>query len=165
MGRRLILAITATLLVVIAITSNALAQPARLKDAIVGSWLLVSLSATRPDGAVVMPYGPHPVGTMSFSQSGRFVIVLINPDIPKYASNDRGKPTPAEAMAIAAGSNALRAAPSTVRPAPSPCISRPAAIPMTMARTRSGWSNRSATPGWFSPSRHRQTAAPRPSWS
>jgi hypothetical protein len=107
MGRRLILAITATLLAVIAITSNALAQPARLKDAIVGSWLLVSLSATRPDGAVVMPYGPHPVGTMSFSQSGRFVIVLINPDIPKYASNDRGKPTPAEAMAIAAGSNAL----------------------------------------------------------
>jgi hypothetical protein len=101
------LAITATLSLAIAITPSAIAQPARLKDAIVGSWVLVSLNVTRPDGAVVMPYGSHPAGTLSFSQSGRFVIVLINPDIPKYASNDRGKPTPAEAMAIAAGSNAL----------------------------------------------------------
>jgi hypothetical protein len=106
-GRRLILTVMATLSLMVAITPNAIAQPARLKDAIVGSWVLVSLRVTRPDGAVVTPYGPHPAGTMSFSQSGRFAIVLINPDIPKYASNDRSKPTPAEAMAIAVGSNAL----------------------------------------------------------
>jgi hypothetical protein len=107
MGRRLILAIVATLLLLIAIIPNATAQPARLKDAIVGSWVLVSLRVTRPDGAVVTPYGPQPAGSMSFAHSGRFVIVLINPDIPKYASNDRSKPTAAEALAIAAGSNAL----------------------------------------------------------
>ena len=32
-------------------------------------------------------------------------IILVNPDIPKYASSQR--PTPAEAMAVATGSNAL----------------------------------------------------------
>jgi len=80
--------------------------PPRLKDAIVGNWTLVSLRATRPDGGVVMPYGPHAAGMMTFGKNGRFAIILINPDLPKYASNDREKPAPAEALAVATGSTA-----------------------------------------------------------
>ena len=107
MDRRYALAVAAVLALLSATPLTAIAQPARLKDAIVGQWTLISLRVTRPDGAVATPYGPHPAGTMSFAQSGRFVIVLINPDIPKFASGDRNKPTPAEAMAVAAGNNAL----------------------------------------------------------
>jgi hypothetical protein len=86
--------------------SGALAQPSRLKDAIVGDWALVSLRATRSDGSAAMPpYGLHAMGDALFERNGRFAMVLINPDIPKYASNDCQKPTPAEAAAT--GSNAI----------------------------------------------------------
>ena len=106
MDRRRILA--ALILALTAGTASvATAQPARLKDAIVGSWALVSMRGTRPDGGIAMPYGPRAAGTMWFDHNGRFGIILINPDIPKFASNDREKPTPAEAMAAATGSNAL----------------------------------------------------------
>jgi hypothetical protein len=105
MGRRLTLAIMATLSLLFATTPNAFAQPAQLKDAILGSWTLVSMRATRPDGSVATPYGPRAVGTAWFDPKGRFGVILINPDIPKYASTDR--PTPAEAMAVATGSDAL----------------------------------------------------------
>jgi hypothetical protein len=89
----------------IGLSPGAIAQPARLKDAVVGSWTLVSLRAIRPDGGVAMPYGPRAAGTAWFDQRGRFGIILINPDIPKFASNER--PTAAEAMAVATGSDAL----------------------------------------------------------
>jgi hypothetical protein len=105
MGRRIIPAIMATLSLVMAVAHDATAQPARLKDAIVGSWSLVSLRAIRPDGSIATPYGPRAAGTAWFDPKGRFGIILINPDIPKYASNER--PTPAEALAVATGSDAL----------------------------------------------------------
>jgi hypothetical protein len=105
MGRRPILTIMAILSLAVAITPDAFAQPARLKDAIVGSWTLVSLRSTRPDGSVAMPYGPRAAGTAWFDEKGRFGIILINPDIPKFAAAQR--PTPAEAMAVATGSDAL----------------------------------------------------------
>jgi hypothetical protein len=38
-----------------------------------------------------------------FDASGRFTLIFINPNIPKIASNDRVKPTPEEAMAVAKG--------------------------------------------------------------
>jgi hypothetical protein len=88
--------------------SGALAQPARLKDAILGDWALVSLRATRADGSAgVPPYGPRAIGNALFERNGRFAVVLISPDIPKYASSDREKPTPAEAAAAAIGSYAI----------------------------------------------------------
>jgi hypothetical protein len=84
-----------------------IAQPAMLKDAILGSWVLVSARGARPDGGATAPYGPRAAGTMWFDQKGRFGIILINPDLPKFTSNDRDKPAPAEALAAATGSNAL----------------------------------------------------------
>ena len=105
MGRRFTVAVAAVLPFLLMTTPIARAQPARLKDAIVGSWALVSLRSTRPDGGAAMPYGPYAAGTAWFDPKGRFGIILVNPDIPKYASSQR--PAPAEAMAVATGSNAL----------------------------------------------------------
>jgi hypothetical protein len=104
---RRVLASLALVLAVFATPVAAIAQPARLKDAIIGSWVLVSARGTRADGAVMTPYGPRAGGTMWFDQKGRFGIILINPDTPKFASGDRDKPTPVEAVAAATGSAAL----------------------------------------------------------
>jgi len=106
MKRRSIL--TAAMMLLAGTPSIATAQvPPRLKDAIVGSWSLVSLHATRPDGTAAMPYGPRATGTALFERNGRFTLILINPGIAKFASNDRERPTPAEAVAAATGSIAM----------------------------------------------------------
>jgi hypothetical protein len=108
MRRRSILAAGAGLVLAAAAVSGASAQaPPRLKDAIIGSWALVSFHATRPDGSAAAPYGPRAAGTALFERNGRFTLILVNSDIPRFASNDREKPTSAEAMAAASGSTAM----------------------------------------------------------
>jgi hypothetical protein len=107
MERRSILAAGVALALSARTIPGALAQPARLKEAIVGDWMLLSLGATRADGSAATPYGPRAMGTAQFEPGGRFAIILINPDIPKFASNDREKPTPAEALTAATGSTAI----------------------------------------------------------
>jgi hypothetical protein len=107
MRRRLILAAGLLLLLADAQSVATAQAPPRLKDAIVGSWSLVSLRATRPDGSAAMPYGSRATGTVLFERNGRFTLILVNPDVPKFASNDGERPSPAEAVAAATGSTAM----------------------------------------------------------
>ena len=103
MDRRNILLATVAGSLFVGATRTAIAQRDTLKDKLVGSWALVSTRTTRPDGSVYAPYGPHETGTLLFERNGRFALILINPDAPKYASNNRENPTPEEAMAAAKG--------------------------------------------------------------
>jgi hypothetical protein len=81
------------------ITALGLALPASrgfaqsAKD-LVGSWTAVSVDA----------YGPNPKGSLIFETNGRFSLQLMRPDLPKYASNDRTRGTPAEYKATVEGS-------------------------------------------------------------
>lgn len=81
------------------------AQPSNnLKDQLVGSWTLTYLRASMPDGRTVEPYGANAKGTLMFDRNGRFALILIDPSIPQYRSNNRAQPTAEEAMAVAKGS-------------------------------------------------------------
>jgi hypothetical protein len=75
-----------------------------VKDKLIGSWALVSTRTTRTDGSVYGPYGPNEKGTLLFDSNGRFALILVNPDVPKYASNNREQPSQTEADAAAKGS-------------------------------------------------------------
>jgi hypothetical protein len=77
MNRRRVLrnlAVTGAGLVLIA--GQAAAQSA--KD-LVGTWTIASAEA----------YGSAPKGSLNFDSNGRFTLILMRSDLPKYASNNR----------------------------------------------------------------------------
>jgi hypothetical protein len=72
------------------------------KEQLVGSWILVSLTAG--DGPKeTMPYGPNPKGTMMVDANGRFSITVVRSDLPRFASDNRMTGTPEENTAIVQG--------------------------------------------------------------
>ena len=72
------------------------------KERLVGSWILVSLTAG--DGPKqTMPYGPNPKGTMMVDANGRFSITVVRSDLPRFASDNRMTGTAEENMAIVQG--------------------------------------------------------------
>jgi hypothetical protein len=83
------------------------AQANSVGEQLIGSWALVSTRTTRVDGSVYGPYGPHETGTLIFERDGRFALILIDPDVPKFSSNNRETPTTDEALAAAKGSFAF----------------------------------------------------------
>jgi hypothetical protein len=73
------------------------------KEQLVGSWMLLSLTAG--EGAnQARPYGPNPKGTMMVDANGRFSITVLRSDLPKFVSNNRITATPDENKAIVQGS-------------------------------------------------------------
>src|SRR5262245_16772681 len=60
--------------------SSAVAQSA--KD-IVGTWTVASAEA----------FGPNPKGVLIFDANGRYSLMLMRPDLPKYSSNNRTQGT------------------------------------------------------------------------
>ena len=82
----------------------AMAQSKTLKEQIVGAWTLMSWGQTRADGTKNYRFGNNPKGVNMFSPTGRFSIVIVQPDLPKISSNDPMKPTAEEAEAIVRGS-------------------------------------------------------------
>src|SRR5215470_1423704 len=72
-------------------SSNAISQSA--KD-LVETWTIVSAEA----------FGPNPKGLLIFEPNGRYSLMLMRADLPKYESNNRTKGTSEEYKAIGAGS-------------------------------------------------------------
>jgi hypothetical protein len=92
MNQRSILSLSAITALGLALSSStALAQSA--KD-IVGTWTIASAEA----------FGPTPKGLLMFDANGRYSLMLMRPDLPKYASNNRTQGTPEEYKAINGGS-------------------------------------------------------------
>ncbi len=85
-------------------TGEAIAQTA--KD-LVGTWTNVSNVNIQGDGSRVDLFGPHPRGIAIFDSNGRFAIVNINPDVPKFGSNNRAQGTADENKAAVLGGIAL----------------------------------------------------------
>jgi hypothetical protein len=83
-------------------SSTATATPNR----ILGEWRPVSVRYD-PEGENRAPYGQHPAGLLVFTENGRFIEVLHNPDLPRFAAETRDRGTPAENAAAMAGANAL----------------------------------------------------------
>jgi hypothetical protein len=66
----------------------------------------MSFEQTYPDGRKYQAFGATPKGVNTFDANGHFTLILLRPDLPKVASNDRTKLTPEESQAIATGSAA-----------------------------------------------------------
>jgi hypothetical protein len=92
MIRRTILSFSAITALGLALySSSAVSQSA--KD-IVGTWTIVSAEA----------FGPTPKGLLVFDANGRYSLMLMRPDLPKYASNNRTQGASEEYKAIGSGS-------------------------------------------------------------
>jgi hypothetical protein len=77
---------------------------ASAKSQLVGSWMLVSAINTDPSGNKVELFGPNPKGSFMLDRHGRFSILIVRPDLPKFASNNRMAGTPEEDKAVVGGS-------------------------------------------------------------
>lgn len=83
---------------------EAVAQQKTLKEQLVGSWLLISNTNSRPDGTRVDTFGPAPKGVAFFDINDHFSLVLVRSDLPKFASNNRVAGTADENKAVVQGS-------------------------------------------------------------
>ncbi len=95
MKRRSILSLSAITVLGLALAaSNAVAQSAK---ELVGTWTIAKAEA----------FGPTPKGMLMFDANGRFVQVLLRPDLPKYAANNRTQGTAEENKATVQGTLAF----------------------------------------------------------
>ena len=102
--KRIITLATAALTVGLVLPGTAMAQTA--KD-LVGTWSNASNVNVRQDGSRVDIFGPKGTGLAIFDASGRFAIINVNPETPKFASNNRAQGTPEENKAAVLGGIAL----------------------------------------------------------
>jgi hypothetical protein len=80
------------------------AQQIAIRDQLVGTWELVSVTSEADDGKKGEPFGPNPKGIIIFTNGGHFSLFQSKAEIPRIAANDRAKATPEEALAIVASS-------------------------------------------------------------
>lgn len=73
---------------------------------IVGTWTLVS-SVTERDGAKTNQFGTGARGMLVLDPSGHFMLTIIGPDLPKFASNNRAGGTQEENKAVVSKSIAM----------------------------------------------------------
>jgi lipocalin-like protein len=84
---------------------TAFGQQKSLKEQIVGSWIYVSSESVAPDGKRTSNYAPPgPAGLWIFGSDGRFMSLVVAPDIPKFASGNRATGTAEENKAVVQGS-------------------------------------------------------------
>jgi len=81
-------------------------EPGSLREKLVGTWKIVSVDNTRPDGSVKQIFGPHPKGIAVFDSGGNTAIVLMRSGRPKFAANNRDLGTAEEFKATVQGTHA-----------------------------------------------------------
>jgi hypothetical protein len=81
----------------------ALAQSA---SDVVGTWMLVS-SITEKDGIRTDQFGVGAKGMLTLDAGGHFMLTIIGPNLPKFASNNRAAGTPEENGAVISKSIAM----------------------------------------------------------
>jgi hypothetical protein len=82
------------------------AASAQDKELLVGSWALVS-SVTEKDGVKSDQFGSGATGMLSFDSAGHFMLTIIGPNLPKFASNNRAGGTAEENKAVVSSSIAM----------------------------------------------------------
>jgi len=65
------------------------------KNNVAGTWSLIS-GYLDNHGTRIDILGPHPGGMLVFTDDLHFIVIVHNPDIPKFASRDRANATPEE---------------------------------------------------------------------
>jgi hypothetical protein len=73
---------------------------------VTGTWTLVS-SVAEKDGNKRDQFGAGAKGMMSLDAQGHFMLTIIGPDLPRFDSGNRARPTPEESRMVVAGSIAM----------------------------------------------------------
>lgn len=73
---------------------------------VVGTWTLVS-SVTEKDGKTTDQFGTGAKGMLTLAPDGHFMLTIIGPGLPKFASNNRAAGTPEENKAVMSKSIAM----------------------------------------------------------
>ena len=73
------------------------------KNNVAGRWNLISAYMDNR-GTPLNIFGSHPSGMLIFTEDLHFIVVINNPDIPKFVSGDRLKGTPEEYKAAVVNS-------------------------------------------------------------
>src|SRR5215470_19040079 len=111
MNRNNILPISTITALGIALMTNAtVGQSAKSdKERLIGTWTLVSITSGEGGNQTLSGDwpGPNPKGTMMVDANGRFSIMAVRSDLPKFGSNNRMSGTPEENQAIVQGSIAF----------------------------------------------------------
>lgn len=89
-----------------ALTLRSADAQARSESDLVGTWTLVS-SITERSGSRTEQFGPGAKGMLSFDGRGQFMLTIIGPDLPRFASNNRADGTPEENKAVIGRSIAM----------------------------------------------------------
>lgn len=100
-GKMLVVSTMTVLLGCLAMQSSEVA--AQSAKEVVGTYAVQSFWNVQGDRRTEL-YGPHPKGLMRLDDSGRYMVVLMRPDLPKFVSNNRVTGTAEEYKAIALGS-------------------------------------------------------------
>ena len=87
----------------IVLSSSAQAEPV---NDLRGTWVLVS-SVTDKDGKTTEQFGSGAMGLMTLDAGGRFILTIIGPGLPHFASNNRAGGTPEEYKAVMSKSIAM----------------------------------------------------------
>ena len=88
------------------LSDSAAGQEKSLREQLVGTWKIVSVDNTRPDGTIKQIFGPHPKGIAVFDARGNTSIILMRSDRPRYAADNRDLGTPEEFKATVQGTHA-----------------------------------------------------------
>jgi Lipocalin-like domain len=76
---------------------------AQVDKNLVGTWTVVSVTYEQ-GGKKIEPYGPNVKGTQIYDANGRIATIVMRPDLPKVASNNRMTATAEESQKIVHGS-------------------------------------------------------------
>jgi len=64
----------------------------------IGTWTLLKCVAYQADGALLYPYGEHPVGQLLYDRKGNMMVEIMKPGIKKFASANLLQGTPEEIL-------------------------------------------------------------------
>src|SRR5215831_16336659 len=79
------------------LSGQTMAQQKTLKEQLVGTWNLVSVSEVYQDGKSQNPWGPNVKGAASFDPNGKMMFMIIGADLPSPS----GKPQESTRMVVA----------------------------------------------------------------
>jgi len=85
------------------LTGDAVAQQKTLKEQLLGTWALVSNTTTLPDGKKADTWGPNPTGQAIYESNGRMSWIITASSLPKFVSNNRVTGTTNENKAVVLG--------------------------------------------------------------
>ena len=106
MLRHILIAAAASMALVAMVPAAGAGDGKSLKEQVVGTWSLVSLTVNQGDKKIDL-FGQNPRGIQIMDPNGRFVNFITRESLPLYAGANRMQGTAEEYTAIAQGSNAL----------------------------------------------------------